>query len=815
MEKKKHHKTNKTKQNKINANYFGHILFPFSACFFLFFEFKPIPTEFLEPFSPGLMAETERNQGGSGRVIFNVIFTGVVIVSSLAFAAGAVYSFDPKASFVFFYGTHSPEGQAHLCRPWAMMDNKTSAFIQSSFWFAACIFLLTFVFHCDPIFRSSPIDSVQKKYVSMMGSCISLFTLLTYLFLLVDEMDICNEHGLPVQFMRFVLWVVSTPVLIFLISLLAGRMNAKMLFIAMATDCLMIILGFRSRLFVDDFLFNYILACFCYVVVMWAMYNLFEEARCCSVLANDQKMIVLLRNLTFLVWLLFPVAELARSLLWVDVLISESLFTLADLSAKCAYSYVLVRGNFFVLDELSSARDIFQEEVMTDLQRSRNSMLLAHQIFKLAKEDQAQDENLHRSLVAKMSHELRTPLNSVIGYNELLLDAVESDKKDLVYNSLSSAKALLHVIDQILLRSNMQVTPEDNHLSLESTKFVLSDLLDEVAEILNPKAKENGVCLIMQVDPLILQATFSGDMYQLRLVFLNLLDNSIKFSKRDRDRAFALLRVRSLSPPIEGRPCSLSFEISDNGMGFLDGLGRDKKLTLASSNSRSGLGITRSTLEILGSDLSCYSSPGVGAWMKFSISFSSVEGLPANVTENKLSREVDFLVFTLIPELAPVVEQHVKGSGFTSVSSVVCATERIWEERFMGIAEAYLKSDKVVVLVAELSALERYVFSPELQVLFTHSNLEVFILSDLPEGHQRRVRVEECLGRRGALFVPRSFKSSSFLEVLGMSRNRIRQVLRNVKSFTSSEDEVVTALLVEDNEMNIKVLFLFFIFLTI
>ena len=726
------------------------------------------------------------------------------------FAAGAVYSFDPKASFVLFYGPHVEDGKAHLCRPWSMMDSKTSAFIQSSFWFAACIFLLTFVFHCDPIFRSSPIDSVQKKYVSMMGSCISLFTLLTYLFLLVDELDICNEHGLPVQFMRFVLWVVSTPVLIFLISLLAGRMNAKMLFIAMLTDCGMIILGFRSRLFVDDFLFNYILACFCYVVVMWAMYNLFEEARCCSVLANDQKMIVLLRNLTFLVWLLFPVAELARSLLWVDVLISESLFTLADLSAKCAYSYVLVRGNFFVIDELSSARDIFQEEVMTDLQRSRNSMRLAHQIFKLAKEDQAQDENLHRSLVAKMSHELRTPLNSVIGYNELLLDAVENDKKDLVYNSLSSAKALLHVIDQILLRSNMQVVGPEDTRPLETTKFVLSDLLDEVVEILSPKARESGVCLIMQVDPSILQATFSGDMYQLRLVFLNLLDNALKFSKPDKDKAFAVLRVRPLSPPVEGRPCSLSFEISDNGIGFSNGLGKDKKLLLPPSHG--GLGVTRSRLEILGSDLSCYSAPRAGAEMKFSISFGSVEGLPANTAENKLSREVDFVVFTYIPELAPVVEQHIKGSGFSSVSSVECSIEGGWEERFMAIAEACLKSEKVVVLVAELSALERYVFSPELQVLFTHAHLEVFVLSDLAEGHQRRVRVEECLGRRGASFIPRSFKSSSFLEVLGMSRNRIRQLLRNVKSFTSSEDESVTALLVEDNEMNIKVFFSVFSF---
>ena len=130
-----------------------------------------------------------------------------------------------------------------------------------------------------------------------------------------------------------------------------------------------------------------------------------------------------------------------------------------------------------------------------------------------------------RRFTGDAAHELRTPLTVLKGQIEVTLSKSRSgqDYRNTLQNLASQVERLIRLSNALLFLSRS----DQKQLSWEPEKINLGELLILVVEQMQPLAAENRLTLNSEIFP---EIPFTGDKDHLIRLFLNLLDNAVKYT---------------------------------------------------------------------------------------------------------------------------------------------------------------------------------------------------------------------------------------------------------------------------------------------
>jgi len=241
-----------------------------------------------------------------------------------------------------------------------------------------------------------------------------------------------------------------------------------------------------------------------------------------------------------------------------------------------------------------------------------------HQI-KLAMQEATTANKAKSIFLARMSHELRTPLNAILGFTNILKKSMNTSNQEKENLNIikRSADHLLSIINEILELSKI----EAGKMELSPKEFNFYELIKDIENLFATRYETKGLDFSIQISKN-LPKYIKADVQRLRQILINLLGNSLKFTKKG-----------EIKLVIYETHNKIFFELKDSGIGIskenLEKVFKPfvqvKQDSYTEQGTGLGLAITKELITLMGGNIYVKSEVNVGTQFYFSINYEKVE----------------------------------------------------------------------------------------------------------------------------------------------------------------------------------------------
>ena len=215
----------------------------------------------------------------------------------------------------------------------------------------------------------------------------------------------------------------------------------------------------------------------------------------------------------------------------------------------------------------------------------------------------AATETLQSDFISNVSHEFKTPINAIEGYAMLMQDAGNDPalQREYADKILLSTRRLSELVNNILLLSKV----DNQTMPLEKHPYRLDEQLRRAILLLERKWTQKQIEWDVDMD----EATYTGNESLMLHVWVNLLDNAIKF-----DPVGGEIRLR-----LHCESTCIRITVSDNG----PGIPKDQQSAIferfyqadgshKSEGNGLGLALVKQILKLSGGEIQAENLPGGG-----------------------------------------------------------------------------------------------------------------------------------------------------------------------------------------------------------
>lgn len=217
--------------------------------------------------------------------------------------------------------------------------------------------------------------------------------------------------------------------------------------------------------------------------------------------------------------------------------------------------------------------------------------------------------------LSKVAHEIRTPINALTGLSQMATQQIEVDDKESLKASLAEMADTIKYMTSIVSDISDMTKTDTFAIDSEEGPFVLREVIERVAGIINPRVAETGLTFEVNI-PDNFNPSYVGSKTRIQQILINFLNNAVKYTPRG-----GVISLKAFEESTIGSQAYVCFVITDNGIGISEGFipqlfkpfAREKRDDDEETSSMGlGLSIAYNLIKMMNGDVRVESEVGKG-----------------------------------------------------------------------------------------------------------------------------------------------------------------------------------------------------------